>query len=100
MASKITTARFYADHILSKVPGLRDSIVEGAAGGFTTMEKAIIGVGAAAAGLTAAAGFGVLKAKLPSFIKVGISWPRMVHVCSFWFGEVALWSTMTSYLIA
>jgi len=24
------TARFYADHILSKAPGLRDSIVEGA----------------------------------------------------------------------
>ncbi len=33
----------------------------GAASGFSTMEKAIIGVGAAAAGLTAAAGFGVLK---------------------------------------
>jgi len=32
-----------------------------AAGGFSTMEKAIVGVGAAAAGLTAAAGFGVLK---------------------------------------
>ena len=30
MQSKITTARFYADHILTKVPGLRDSIVEGA----------------------------------------------------------------------
>ncbi|MDE2418698.1 MAG: acyl-CoA dehydrogenase [Burkholderiales bacterium] len=30
MQAKITTARFYADHILSKVPGLRDSIVEGA----------------------------------------------------------------------
>jgi 3-(methylthio)propanoyl-CoA dehydrogenase len=30
MASKVTTARFYADHILSKVPGIRDSIVEGA----------------------------------------------------------------------
>jgi alkylation response protein AidB-like acyl-CoA dehydrogenase len=30
MAAKITTARFYADHILSRVPGLRDSIVEGA----------------------------------------------------------------------
>jgi hypothetical protein len=30
MASKVTTARFYADHILSKVPGMRDSIVEGA----------------------------------------------------------------------
>jgi hypothetical protein len=30
MRAKITTARFYADHILSKVPGMRDSIVEGA----------------------------------------------------------------------
>ena len=30
MRAKITTARFYADHILSKVPGLRDSIVDGA----------------------------------------------------------------------
>jgi hypothetical protein len=30
MASKITTARFYADHMLSKAPGMRDSIVEGA----------------------------------------------------------------------
>jgi len=31
MQSKITVARFYADHILSKAPGARDSIVEGAA---------------------------------------------------------------------
>jgi hypothetical protein len=30
MQSKITTARFYADHILVEVPGMRDSIVEGA----------------------------------------------------------------------
>jgi alkylation response protein AidB-like acyl-CoA dehydrogenase len=30
MQSKITTARFYADHILAKVPGMRDSIVDGA----------------------------------------------------------------------
>jgi hypothetical protein len=30
MQSKITTARFYADHILTKVPGIRDSIVDGA----------------------------------------------------------------------
>ena len=30
MAAKVATARFYADHILSKVPGMRDSIVEGA----------------------------------------------------------------------
>ena len=31
MQAKITTARFYADHILSKAPGVRDSIVAGAA---------------------------------------------------------------------
>jgi alkylation response protein AidB-like acyl-CoA dehydrogenase len=36
MAAKVTTARFYADHILSKAPGLRDSIVEGA-GSVTAM---------------------------------------------------------------
>ena len=30
MKAKITTARFYADHLLTKAPGLRDSIVEGA----------------------------------------------------------------------
>ncbi|MEQ1658949.1 MAG: acyl-CoA dehydrogenase, partial [Hylemonella sp.] len=30
MQSKITVARFYADHLLSKAPGVRDSIVEGA----------------------------------------------------------------------
>jgi len=30
MQAKIVTARFYADHILSALPGLRDSIVEGA----------------------------------------------------------------------
>ena len=30
MQAKVETARFYADHILSKVPGLRDSIVDGA----------------------------------------------------------------------
>jgi 3-(methylthio)propanoyl-CoA dehydrogenase len=29
MAAKATTARFYAEHILSRVPGLRDSIIEG-----------------------------------------------------------------------
>ncbi len=29
MAAKIITARFYADHLLSKAPGVRDSIVEG-----------------------------------------------------------------------
>jgi len=32
MRAKVTTARFYADHILSKAPGVRDSIVDGAAG--------------------------------------------------------------------
>jgi 3-(methylthio)propanoyl-CoA dehydrogenase len=29
MQAKIATARFYGDHILTKVPGLRDSIVQG-----------------------------------------------------------------------
>jgi hypothetical protein len=32
MSAKVTTARFYADHILSRAPGVRDAIVEGAAG--------------------------------------------------------------------
>ncbi len=32
MQAKITTARFYADHVLSRAPGVRDSIVEGAVG--------------------------------------------------------------------
>ncbi len=30
MRAKIATCRFYADHVLSRVPGLRDGIVEGA----------------------------------------------------------------------
>ena len=30
MKAKIITSRFYADHLLSKAPGMRDSIVEGA----------------------------------------------------------------------
>ena len=30
MQAKIITARFYADHMLAKAPGMRDSIVEGA----------------------------------------------------------------------
>ncbi|MBV8617215.1 MAG: acyl-CoA dehydrogenase [Curvibacter sp.] len=30
MRNKIATARFYAEHLLTKAPGLRDSIVEGA----------------------------------------------------------------------
>jgi 3-(methylthio)propanoyl-CoA dehydrogenase len=32
MRAKVQTARFYADHILSRAPGVRDSIVDGAAG--------------------------------------------------------------------
>ena len=32
MRAKIVTARFFADHILSKAPGLREAIVEGHAG--------------------------------------------------------------------
>ena len=32
MTAKIATARFYGDHILSKAPGVRDSIVDGAQG--------------------------------------------------------------------
>ena len=31
MQSKIAVARFYAEHVLTRVPGLRDSIVDGAA---------------------------------------------------------------------
>jgi hypothetical protein len=30
MAAKVTTARFYADHLLSRAPGVRDSIIDGA----------------------------------------------------------------------
>jgi hypothetical protein len=30
MQAKIATARFYADHLLAKAPGMRDAIVEGA----------------------------------------------------------------------
>jgi 3-(methylthio)propanoyl-CoA dehydrogenase len=30
MAAKIATARFYGEHILTRIPGLRDAIVEGA----------------------------------------------------------------------
>jgi 3-(methylthio)propanoyl-CoA dehydrogenase len=30
LTAKVTTTRFYADHILSRVPGVRDAIVEGA----------------------------------------------------------------------
>ena len=31
MQAKTATARFYAEHILTRVPGLRDAIVDGAA---------------------------------------------------------------------
>jgi hypothetical protein len=31
MQAKVVTARFYADHLLTRVPGLRDAILEGAA---------------------------------------------------------------------
>ena len=30
MRAKVTTAQFYAEHLLSKAPGMRDAIVEGA----------------------------------------------------------------------
>ena len=30
MEAKIVTARFYAEHVLSKVPGIRDAIIDGA----------------------------------------------------------------------
>jgi len=30
MKAKIITARFYADHLLTKAPGIRDAIIEGA----------------------------------------------------------------------
>ncbi len=32
MRAKIATARFYGDHVLTRAPGLRDAVVEGAAG--------------------------------------------------------------------
>ena len=32
MRAKIATARFYGDHILSRVPGLRDSVITGSVG--------------------------------------------------------------------
>jgi hypothetical protein len=32
MRAKIATARHFADHLLTQAPGLRDTIVEGAAG--------------------------------------------------------------------
>ena len=32
LRAKVGTARFYADHILSRAAGYRDSIVDGAAG--------------------------------------------------------------------
>ncbi|MFM7973125.1 MAG: acyl-CoA dehydrogenase C-terminal domain-containing protein, partial [Betaproteobacteria bacterium] len=32
MKAKLATCRVYADHILSRAPGLRDAIVEGSEG--------------------------------------------------------------------
>jgi hypothetical protein len=31
LAAKVATARFYAEHLLSKAPGERDAIIDGAA---------------------------------------------------------------------
>jgi len=31
MHNKIAVVRFYAEHVLTRVPGLRDSVVDGAA---------------------------------------------------------------------
>ena len=39
-AAKVATARFYADHILTRAPGLRNSIVEGASGVMAMAEEA------------------------------------------------------------
>jgi len=38
-AAKVSTARFYADHILTLAPGLRDSIVTGAEGALALTEE-------------------------------------------------------------
>ncbi|MET0383548.1 MAG: acyl-CoA dehydrogenase C-terminal domain-containing protein, partial [Burkholderiaceae bacterium] len=32
LVAKVATARFYGDHILSRAPGIRDSVVDGARG--------------------------------------------------------------------
>ena len=32
MRNKIAVARFYAEHVLTRVPGLRDSVVDGRGG--------------------------------------------------------------------
>jgi butyryl-CoA dehydrogenase len=32
LKAKIATARFFGDHVLSQAPGLRDAVLEGAAG--------------------------------------------------------------------
>jgi butyryl-CoA dehydrogenase len=37
--AKIKTARFYADHILTQAPGLRNTIVHGAAGVLALSEE-------------------------------------------------------------
>jgi len=38
-AAKIKTARFYADHVLTQAPGLRNTIVHGAAGVMALTEE-------------------------------------------------------------
>ena len=39
LKAKVGTARFFADHFLSQVPGLRDAIVEGAPGVLALAEE-------------------------------------------------------------
>jgi hypothetical protein len=38
-SAKIATARFYADHMLAQAPGLRDTVVRGAAGVMALAEE-------------------------------------------------------------
>jgi butyryl-CoA dehydrogenase len=37
--TKIATARFYADHVLAQAPGLRNTVVRGAAGVMALTEE-------------------------------------------------------------
>lgn len=39
LEAKIATARFYADHVLVQAPGLRDTVVDGAAGVMALSEE-------------------------------------------------------------
>ena len=39
LQAKISTARFFADHYLSQAPGLREAIVQGAAGVLALTEE-------------------------------------------------------------